>query len=506
MITNEDIKYVIVQAGGKGTRMEHFAYNRPKCLVPVNDVPMIVNTLNIYKDKQVIIIADHLADVLETYLKTFYKRKNYTIHRTNESGTAGGLRSVTDSLPDEEPFIVTWADLFFEKEQEFSTDQELLIALSNTFKCRWSLTENNELVNVSSTDRGIAGFFVFKNKSKFKNIKVEKSLVRGFLTDFYSPEKIDSFYLNGCFEVGEKEKYEDLLEKKLNHRFFNEVKIVGDKIHKKCVDPNYFDVHEKEKNWYKFVNEKYSNVPKIHSFDPLVMDKIEGKHLWDVTSNKEKIITNYCDALDSLHSLGKKKSSPFECMSVYYTKSWKRVSEVFPVIKHLNQPSIKINGINCQNPIYNLEVFEDYISGIVNNTEYNVIHGDPTFSNTLVDNSDNIWMIDPRGVFGETLIYGDKRYDWAKLYYSAVGNYDSMNSKKFKIKLDESGVDLEIKSSGFEEYGDFIIERSGMTKMEMELIHTSIWLSLTAYVKEDLDAVLYSFYRGCQLWTEAISN
>ena len=74
MIIDDDVKYVIVQAGGKGTRMGQYAQNRPKCLVPIDDIPMIINTLNIYKDKEVIIIADHLADVLENYLKTFYKR------------------------------------------------------------------------------------------------------------------------------------------------------------------------------------------------------------------------------------------------------------------------------------------------------------------------------------------------------------------------------------------------------------------------------------------------
>ena len=77
IITNDDIKYVIVQAGGKGTRMGRFAENKPKCLVPVNDIPIIVNTLNVYKDKKVIIIADYLSNVLETYLNVFYNGDNY---------------------------------------------------------------------------------------------------------------------------------------------------------------------------------------------------------------------------------------------------------------------------------------------------------------------------------------------------------------------------------------------------------------------------------------------
>ena len=129
MIIDDDVKYVIVQAGGKGTRMGQYAQNRPKCLVPIDDIPMIINTLNIYKDKEVIIIADHLADVLENYLKTFYKRDNYRLVRTTESGTAGGLNEAVSFIPDDEPFILTWADLFFETAQRFFFVEDLLVGL-----------------------------------------------------------------------------------------------------------------------------------------------------------------------------------------------------------------------------------------------------------------------------------------------------------------------------------------------------------------------------------------
>ena len=42
---SEDIKYVIIQAGGKGIRMGRYAENKPKCLVPVKGIPMIMNTI-----------------------------------------------------------------------------------------------------------------------------------------------------------------------------------------------------------------------------------------------------------------------------------------------------------------------------------------------------------------------------------------------------------------------------------------------------------------------------
>ena len=36
-----NIKYIIVQAGGKGSRMQILTRNKPKALVPVNNLPMI---------------------------------------------------------------------------------------------------------------------------------------------------------------------------------------------------------------------------------------------------------------------------------------------------------------------------------------------------------------------------------------------------------------------------------------------------------------------------------
>ena len=331
--------------------------------------------------------------------------------------------------------------------------------------------------------------------------------MRGFLSDEYKGGEIDSFYLSGCFEVGEKEKYEEIISTKIRHRFFNKVEIKGDKVYKTCIVPEYEDVHQNEKDWYKFVDGRFDRTPKLYSTNPLIMQKIDGRHAWDIDEDKSIIIDNYCDILHDLHTVGFSQGSMGECMNVYFTKAWNRVEEVAPILRYLNEPAININGVCCQNPMYNLSVLEDAMSGIVYDIYYNVIHGDPSFSNSLVDKDNKVWLIDPRGSFGNTKIFGDRRYDWAKFYYSAVGNYDSMNSKKFKVTIkDIPDVELEIASNGYEEYGDIILQRSGMSKREMDLIHANLWLSLTGYVKEDVEAALFSFFMGTYIWsTRAIT-
>ena len=60
-----------------------------------------------------------------------------------------------------------------------------------------------------------------------------------------------------------------------------------------------------------------------------------------------------------------------------------------------------------------------------------VIHGDPVFTNIIINNYGKIKFIDMRGKVGDKLtIYGDWLYDWAKIYQSIIG-YDEILLSKF---------------------------------------------------------------------------
>ena len=53
-----------------------------------------------------------------------------------------------------------------------------------------------------------------------------------------------------------------------------------------------------------------------------------------------------------------------------------------------------------------------------------IMHGDFCLSNILYDLRSRICkLLDPRGSFGASGIYGDPRYDVAKLYHSVYGLY-----------------------------------------------------------------------------------
>lgn len=68
---------------------------------------------------------------------------------------------------------------------------------------------------------------------------------------------------------------------------------------------------------------------------------------------------------------------------------------------------------------------------------FNIIHGDLCFANIMVDsNFSFIKVIDPRGKFGDFDIYGDQRYELAKLFHSVDGKYDFIIKDLFDIDYD----------------------------------------------------------------------
>lgn len=79
-------------------------------------------------------------------------------------------------------------------------------------------------------------------------------------------------------------------------------------------------------------------------------------------------------------------------------------------------------------------------SGLLDVDALTPIHGDFCFSNLLYDPKVRlIKMIDPRGEFGVPGVFGDRRYDLAKLTHSYAGGYDLIVSDLFSVEVESQG-------------------------------------------------------------------
>ena len=151
-----EISYVIVQAGGKGTRMKQLTRNKPKALVPVQNLPMLFHLFRAYPDKKFIVIGDYKYDVLKRYLATFADVDYRLVEGTGHTGTCAGLQEALESIPDNTPFMLIWSDLVLPAGFEFPKSEGNFLGVSKDFRCRWSYV-NGELVETPSETQGVAG-------------------------------------------------------------------------------------------------------------------------------------------------------------------------------------------------------------------------------------------------------------------------------------------------------------------------------------------------------------
>lgn len=494
-----EFDYVIVQAGGKGTRMGQLTANKPKALVPVNNRPMIFNLFEQFPDKKFVIIGDYKIDVLKRYLSAFASVDYTVVDGRGGAGTCAGLRSALENIPSDVPFMLIWSDLVLP--ETFSVGKYgrgNYVGLSQSFPCRWRYV-NDKFEEKSSREHGVAGLFLFSEKSALQSVPDSGEFVRWLSSCGIEFQPI---MLDAVKEYGLISEYDKIATPKC--RPFNQIEEKTDRIIKRPITEQGEELAEREIAWYRMVTEyKFRNLPEIYSYDPLEMEKISGKNIYEYKdidiSQKKKILDDIVGCLRSLHEIGSVETDPGSYREAYITKTLSRLEKVRDLVPFANDRAILINGKECPNFFFHVqeitEMFEKYVPD-----RFVFIHGDCTFSNILMRNDSEPVLIDPRGYFGHTRFYGDAAYDWAKLYYSLVGNYDRFNLKDFTLNIRDDSVDLSVASSGWEGLEPYFFERVGgeVTPEQIKLIHAIIWLSLTTYAWEDYDSICGAFYNG--LW------
>lgn len=493
--------YVVVQAGGKGTRLKKYTRNKPKALVPIDNKPLILHLFDKYKGKKFIVIGDYKEDVLRKYLNIYPKEKRVKfifVSADGETGTCAGIRKALAYIPEGARFALTWCDLLLSKETSVPDFDGNLIGTTDSFSCRWSFRDGAP-VEERSDRGGIAGFFVFKDKSVLSDVPTSGEFVRWLSK---SEIALKSFDLKGAKEFG---LYEDIPSIEGGKcRPFNSIEIDGEgHIVKKGIDAQGQKLAKDECAWYEAVKGfEGIPIPKIYeSGPPIVMEKVDGKNVfaYDLTRDQKlEILKKIVDSLKHLHSCGSAPADPFSTRKNYYDKTISRISEVRDLIPHAYDRYITINGKRCRNVFYCMEELEKRLYEI-SNKPFAIIHGDCTFSNMILRNGTDPVFIDPRGYFGDTKIYGDPAYDWAKLYYSIAGNYDKFNLRKFDLTIGDD-IKLRIESNGWEDMeGEYLkLISDEINERDLRLLHAVIWLSLTTYAWEDYDSICAAFYNG--LW------
>ena len=327
---------VIIQAGGRGSRLRHLTWNKPKCLVSVNGEPMLFQVFNSFPNAKFIVIGDYSYKTLETYIKINAQNYNVQLVKASGSGTKSGIKQALEYIPKGEGFLLLWSDIIINKVFPFDTLDKPTIFTTNEFACRWSVN-NNVLEEVISHDSGIPGLFFFPNSSYIESITESGEFVRwlsGLEVDF-------EFKLwSGLNEIGECEHIEKENEKFSFTRFFNDVKIKEGIVIKTSKVKEYAELISREISWYERVALLgFDRIPKVLNKDPFTMTRIHGEHAFEFTDltirEKNTVIVDILDNLKNLHKLSTTKYIEEEYKEVYIDKTIARVLSVSKLIDNL---------------------------------------------------------------------------------------------------------------------------------------------------------------------------
>ncbi|PKB53209.1 capsular biosynthesis protein [Clostridium sp. HMb25] len=201
---------------------------------------------------------------------------------------------------------------------------------------------------------------------------------------------------------------------------------------------------------------------------------------------------------------------------IYLTKTVQRLNllKVDSHFENFFNKNIIVNGVTYKS----LDEIDNILQTIIPKMlydidEFNIIHGDLCFTNIMVDNNFSfIKLIDPRGKFGSYDLYGDFRYELAKLFHSVDGKYDYIIKDLFTIDYDlehrKINFQISTRVKTYELYDVLLTvfqKEVGNNLKKIELIEALLFLSMIPLHKESFNHQLVMLGTGVEILNRVVN-
>lgn len=381
----------------------------------------------------------------------------------------------------------------------------------------WCVVESNEhgaLINLidkkelpGSSHIALCGYYHFSEVNTLldclnQSINQGAKELSAVLMKYHALHPLTLKKANNWFDFGHLESFIHSKKSLLRPRHFNQLTIdpllnTITKVSEKS------DKLEDELNWYLLLPDPLKTLtPRIikeeHQYNKVtITQEFYGypslSELFVYGDLSTSVWESIIDYLFQIHGLFKQYEKPATAnhlSEIYINKTNERIQQMLTQdsfwVNIWKQSHITVNGKVYNNIPNCLEQLKTEIHELTNIQKLNIIHGDYCLSNILYDLYNQIVrLIDPRGSFGEKGIYGDPRYDIAKLRHSLVGLYDYMVGDLFQINHNEIGFEYELfedeKNKQLATYTDQCIEKYGYNLREIKIIEGLLFLSMIPY-------------------------
>jgi hypothetical protein len=339
---------------------------------------------------------------------------------------------------------------------------------------RWTSIERNKNGNIeilqdrkeitdNKSSTICVGVFKFSNGLYIKKLLEECAAKDRFISDpfFNAIELYSKFHLinlietNNWFDCGHLDTLYEARLKYHNLRHFNSLiyDAQNAKVTKKSENKEAF---RHQVRWFKQLPDELSSfLPRIYEssdgISPFItMELLSLPTLGDLFLNSSIDLGSWSNVVTKINYINnvfskyKFISNLNESLAreIYVVKTVKRIKEFIEKkpkaidykIEHCNE-KISLNDV--------MNTIEDYVKklSLLKLDKLVPIHGDFCFSNLLYDKrARHIKLIDPRGEFGIPGIYGDCRYDKAKLMHSYSGLYEFITADKFNLEVIDDNI------------------------------------------------------------------
>jgi beta-phosphoglucomutase-like phosphatase (HAD superfamily)/choline kinase len=511
-IKYKPLDYVVISASGKGSRLLPLTEYIPKILVTYNNNCLLNNIINYWKryaNKFIVIINKIYNSLVKFYLDLLEIK--YEIINVELVNNYENSYTLNKALSKEKflnkKILITWCDIYpnIELDKYIFDDQNIIFTYKN-----YGRYEAHKNTLIKKEHGNVIGIYYFSNFSYLSEFTPLMDLCDCYKTNFGN---FDTFEILDLVDIGDMDKlinYINIKNDKYITRYFNTICDVDDnKLHKKSTCDYGNTIIEKELNFYKYHN-NYKFKPIIYEIDKnsFIMEKIHNSrqvisYFNECLQSKQfDIIKNCLSIIENLHEQEKQiVNSDILLKDINIEFKTK-------IINRLNKISSILNYFSFIKSINNLpirtthtEIIQQLSNNIIsfflqNTTKYCTIHGDCHLSNILIDINEKYYLIDPRGYFGETDIFGIDYYDIGKILYSLSG-FDELNNRKNHYFIIENGNILVNINNNMDNYLVLFEKYNIPILIDMVILH---WLGLAEYSKNNIHKCVSAYYYGIYLY------
>lgn len=537
---------LVVLMGGKATRLAPLNYTMPKGLLNINQKPAIYNMIIDYVKKGlkeiIFVVSPGNQSIVRSFVdKTFGNLDIKYIVQENPQGPLHAFQLCESVIT--KPTLLLLGDTMCETDLDYSYDWLGYTEINDNSHSRWCLikTDANNVVQeiidkpdyTPETNKVLIGLYNFTNVELLKEaLKQQYPKIRGelqlssMIKYYFDHQAISGLPIKEWCDTGTLNDYNKTVMNTVSGRSFNRFHL------------DEFGVLTKSSKYLKLKSEiewlkKIQNSPIGFLIPRLLETKIEN----DEASYKTEYVNGstlaeyfmYYDIAESNWALIFDKL--MKTGNLMWSRKAPRTSEKitdltrYMYIKKtedrlfqwdrkdiLKEEKLYVNGQELVSFTKAYEILKPKIEKLISSSTkyYSIVHGDMCFSNVIyLPAISNFKLLDPRGNFGVDTIFGDSRYDIAKLRHSYHGLYDYITQGLYYFK--------EISSNCFEykfltnnilnpNAFDDIIAKNGYDINDIELIEGLLFASMIPLHADDKNAQIMYYIQATKCFNNQLKE